>query len=84
MKKHEWREDTDEGVRVVRVSHHAGKWTLQSKLKSADEWTQFPVIDLEDLETLREIIFNKYQRNRLPHEQVLQVEALIEAAKLRG
>ncbi|MDV6030522.1 MAG: hypothetical protein F9B45_10540 [Phycisphaera sp. RhM] len=82
MKKHEWREKTEEGAtRLVTATRHGGKWKLQSRLKSDTEWTQFPVIELEDLETLRELLWNKYQRNRIPHEQVLEIDALIEAAK---
>ena len=85
MKKHEWRENTDEGeVRLVSVSRHAGKWQLQSRLKSDTEWTKFPVIPLDDLESLREIICNKYQRNRVPHSHVVEVDAMIAAAKTRG
>jgi|TARA_B110000495_G_C22755114_1_gene442286 hypothetical protein len=84
MKKHEWRENTEEGgVRLVSVSRHASKWQLQSRLKSDTEWTQFPVIPLDDLESLHEIISNKYQRNRVPYSHVLEVEALIAAAKTR-
>ena len=84
MKKHEWREKTEEGeTRLVRVTHHGRKWKLQSRLKSDTEWTQFPIMPLEDLETLREILWNKYQRNRLPHEHVLEIDAMIKAAKLR-
>lgn len=85
MKKHEWRENTDDGeIRLVTVSRHAGKWQLRSRLKSDAEWTVYPAIPLDDLETLRELLWNKYQRNRLPHDQVLEVDALIEAAKRRG
>ena len=84
MKKHEWRETTDEGaIRLVSVTQHAGKWQLQSRLKSDAEWTKFPVIPLDDLETLREILWKKYQRNRVSHEHVLQVDALIAASKRR-
>jgi len=84
MKKHEWRENTEEGgVRLVSVSRHAGKWQLQSRLKSDTEWTKFPVIPFDDLESLHEIISNKYQRNRVPYSHVLEVEALIAAAKTR-
>jgi hypothetical protein len=82
MKKHEWRETTEEGeTRLVTATRHAGKWQLRSKLKRDTEWTQHPVISLEDLETLHDIVFRKYQRNRLPHEQVLELEAMIEKAK---
>ena len=82
MKKHEWREKTEEGeTRLVTATHHGGKWSLQSRLKSDTEWTQFPVIPLEDLESLREILWNKYQRSRVPHEHVLQIDEMIKAAK---
>ena len=82
MKKHEWREKTEEGeVRLVTASRHAGKWQLQSRLKTETEWTKFPNILLEDLESLHEIIWNKYQRNRLPHEQVLEIDRLIANTK---
>lgn len=85
MKKHEWRETTDEGeTRLVTASRHAGKWQLRSRLKSETEWTEFPVIPLDDLETLHEIISNKYRRQRVPYDQVLEIDALIEAAKLRN
>ena len=84
MKKHEWRETTEEGaIRLVTATRHAGKWQLRSRLKSDLEWTIASVIELEDLETLYEIISKKYQRNRVPHDQVLEIEALIAAAKPR-
>jgi chromosomal replication initiation ATPase DnaA len=84
MKKHEWRETTDEGAtRLVTATRHAGKWQLRSRLKSETEWTHFSAISLDDLETLHEIISNKYRRNRVPHDHVLEIDALIEAAKLR-
>ena len=84
MKKHEWREKTEDGdVRLVTATRHAGKWQLQSRLKTEDEWTQFPKIKLEDLETLLDIIERKYQRNRVPYDQVKEIETLIAAAKPR-
>lgn len=84
MKKHEWREKTEEGeTRLVTATRHAGKWQVQSRLKSENEWTKFPLIELEDLETLLEIIERKYQRNRVPQEHVKEIETLIAAAKSR-
>ncbi len=84
MKKHEWRENTEEGEkRLVTATRHGGKWKLRSRLKSEAEWTEFPVIPLEDLETLHEILSNKYNRKRAPYDHVLEIEALIEAAKSR-
>lgn len=84
MKKHEWREKTEDGeTRLVTATRHAGKWQLQSRLKSEDEWTKFPSIALDDLETLLDVIEKKYQRNRVPHEHVREIETLIAAAKPR-
>jgi len=84
MKKHEWRETTDEGqIRLVRVTRLSNQWKLQSKLKSEDEWTYDSAISLEDLETLRELVANKHQRRRLPYEHLLEVDAMIAAAKRR-
>jgi phosphoglycolate phosphatase-like HAD superfamily hydrolase len=84
MKKHEWREKTDEGeTRLVTATRHAGQWKLRSRLKTDTEWTEFEVISLADVETLYELITNKYQRKRVPYDQVLEVEALLKKAKLR-
>ena len=81
MKKHEWREKTEEGeTRLVTATRHGGKWQLQSRLKSEDEWTRFEKIQLDDLETLLDIISRKYQRNRVPHEHVQEIETMIAAA----
>ena len=82
MKKHEWREKTEEGeTRLVTATRHAGKWKLRSRLKSEPEWTDFPKIELDDLETLHDVISRKYQRNRVPHSHIQEIEALIAAAK---
>lgn len=84
MKKHEWRETTEEGeIRLVTATRHAGKWKLRARLKSEPEWTNFDAIPLDDLETLHEIISKKYQRNRVPHAQILEIETLMAAAKPR-
>ncbi|MFT5301416.1 MAG: hypothetical protein ACI87E_004164 [Mariniblastus sp.] len=84
MKKHEWREKTEEGAtRLVTAIRHAGKWKLRSRLKSEPDWTEFPSIPLDDLETLHDIISKKYQRNRVPFAQVAEIEALIATAKPR-
>ena len=82
MKKHEWREKTEEGeTRLVTATRHGGKWQLRSRLKSELEWTSFPVIELEDLETLHDVLLRKLQRNRVPESHVQEIEALIAARR---
>ena len=77
--RHEWRERTEEGeVRLVRASCFAGKWEISSRLKHEDEYVRIDPPTLEDLEALREKLWAKYQRNRVPYKNIVQVEALIE------
>ncbi|WP_372721459.1 hypothetical protein, partial [Novipirellula sp.] len=64
------------------ATQHGGQWKLRSRLKSETEWTLHPVISLEDLETLYEIVSNKYRRKRAPYNHVLELEKLIAKAKL--
>ena len=81
MTRHEWRERTDEGeLRFVRATRHGGKWSLQSKLKSEEQWTAHDPIPLSDLHSLLAVLQRKYQRRRASYEDVQQVEALIEEA----
>ena len=78
MIKHEWRERTDAGeVRLLRAKHHAGKWTLQARLKSEPDWTTLDPPPVDDLEELREVIDAKYRRGRVPHELLRELDELI-------
>jgi len=82
MSKHEWRENTSEGdIRLVTATRQAGKWKLRARLKSEEDWTLLSVMTLEDLESLREVLWNKYQRRRVPYEHTLEIDALIKAAE---
>lgn len=83
MGRHEWRERTEDGdVRFVRCTRQASAWRFQEKLKSSEDgWMEIDPMPLEDLESLREILFNKYQRRRVPSEQVAEIDAMIKAAE---
>ena len=39
---------------------------------------------VEWLHDLRDVLWNKYQRRRVPHEQVARLDVLIEEAEARG
>ncbi|MCB1228984.1 MAG: hypothetical protein KDN19_01885 [Verrucomicrobiae bacterium] len=82
MHKHEWHEKTEDGdVRYVRACFHAGRWTFEDTLKSEEEWHAHDRLPLGDLEKLRDLIWNKYQRGRVPHGHVKFVDKLIAEAK---
>ena len=56
-----------------------------SRLQRSEEgWTEHDEISLEDLQKMREVLFNKYQRRRLPWEDVVQIDAMIEDVKVAG
>ncbi|MEM8955496.1 MAG: hypothetical protein AAGD22_15185 [Verrucomicrobiota bacterium] len=78
MITHEWRDQTEKGViRFVRAKKYGDHWTLQSRLKSEDHWTNLDPIPRSDLEQLREILFNKYQRRRVPYKDIEHIDALL-------
>ncbi len=79
---HVWKTVTEDGEkREVRAERFAGKWRLQAKLKSEERWTYFDDPSIEDLEQLRDILWRKYQRKRLPHDDVASIDAWV--ARLR-
>ena len=76
--EHVWRETTEEGEkREVRGVKFAARWRIQSKLKSDTVWTYHDKPTLTDLETLRDLIFRKYQRRRASYEDVQAIDRMI-------
>ena len=87
MTKHEWRERDEEGeITYFRAIHHAGRWQYYSTKKTDPEWNAHECLPLaaigpvpEPLEQpLREVLWNKHQRRRLPLKQFEQVDLLLE------
>ncbi|MEC7638329.1 MAG: hypothetical protein ACPHOG_00140 [Verrucomicrobiales bacterium] len=80
MKIHDWKERTDTGEnRLWRATKHGGNWKFMSKLqRSEDEWTTHEKMEIEDLKIFREVLFNKYQRRRIPWEDVVTIDNMIE------
>jgi hypothetical protein len=84
MQKHEWREQTEDGLRFYRAQHHGGNWTMRSQLKGDEEWEEKEELSREDWEKLREIIWNKYQRKRCPWEMVEGIDRRLEDLRKEG
>ena len=74
MQRHEWRERTDEGVRMYRAEYHASHWRMLTQLKGDEEWETREELTHGDWTKLREILFNKYQRKRVPWEFVERID----------
>ena len=76
--QHVWKTTTEDGEkREVRAERFAGHWKFQSKLKSEENWTYFEVPSMEDLLELRDVLWRKYQRKRLPWDDVASIDRMI-------
>ena len=75
---HEWRETIDGRVRIVRASWDARSWSFEETFKDAPEWTVLEKPTLENYEELRDVLWRKYQRNRVPWHMVETVDKIIE------
>lgn len=82
MKKHEWKEVTEDGdTRLVRVINKAGRWSMAVKLKRDEDWEVLDPMPLEKLRALREVLWAKYQRNRVALRSVEEVDQMIARAE---
>ncbi len=76
---HEWH-DQDEAAgerRYFRAEKFGKKWEVKTTLKSAPDWDRLNPVPLDVLETLRAQLQNKYQRRRIPYEDVVAVDKLV-------
>ncbi|PZR74188.1 MAG: hypothetical protein DLM73_08765 [Chthoniobacterales bacterium] len=76
--QHIWKEKNAEGrKREVRVTKFGGVWRFQAKFTDELEWTYYDRPLLGDLQTLRDIVFRKYQRRRASAEDVASIDELL-------
>lgn len=82
---HEWHDrDDDDVLRYVRARLFGGRWTLHARTKDAPEWVELSPPPLDDLHALRDVLWRKYQRKRVPHHHVVALDALIAQREGRG
>ena len=77
MQDHNWRARDEEGVLFFRATHHGKIWELRSQRKGDEGWHRHDPIETEHLETLRDLVYNKYQRGRCGWKLVQQVDKLL-------
>ena len=76
--QHIWKEKDAEGrKREVRVTKFGGVWRFQAKYADEPEWTYYERPLLDDLQTLKDVVFRKYQRRRASAEDVDSIEKLL-------
>jgi hypothetical protein len=76
---HVWKTVGEDGEkREARAERFGGKWRFQAKRRSEAVWTYYDTPSLEDLEELRDILWRKYQRKRLPWDDVASIDKMLE------
>ncbi|MEM9016782.1 MAG: hypothetical protein AAGC68_07190 [Verrucomicrobiota bacterium] len=80
--KHEWHERSADGeMMFFRAILHAGRWEFYSTRKSDPDWETHEMLPLERMEQLRELMWNKHLRRRLPLKHIDQIDAMIEEVR---
>jgi len=77
MQKHQWREATDEGTRFYRAFYHASRWDFATQLKGEEDWDEQYEATQEVWQSLREILWAKYQRKRCTWKIVETVDKVL-------
>lgn len=76
---HEWRaRDEDRVLRFYRAEWDSREWHFFTTTKADPEWYPLPNPQLEHFEALREVLWRKYQRRRLPWRFIEELDALLE------
>jgi hypothetical protein len=75
---HEWRERQEDGrVRIVKAAWDSRVWNFSETYKVLPDWTELPNPSIADYEALRDVLFRKHQRNRVPLRFLEHVDALL-------
>lgn len=82
MKFHEWfeRDEAAGERRYFRAGKFGKNWHVKTTLKSAPDWDDLDPVPRDILEALREQLMNKYQRRRIPYEDVVAIDKMVVAA----
>jgi len=79
MMFHEWH-DHDEAAkerRYFRAGKFGKKWHVKTTLKSDPDWEELEPVPRDILEALRSQLLNKYQRRRIPYEDVVAIDKMV-------
>ena len=59
------------------MTKFGGVWRFQAKYADESEWTYYDRPSMDDMVSLKDIVFRKYQRRRASAEDVASIEKLI-------
>ncbi len=75
---HEWRDREEDGrLRIVRAEWDSKKWTFTETYKDLPDWRTLTSPSLRDYEMLRDVLWRKYQRKRVPWRFIEDLDVLL-------
>ncbi len=81
MTEYEWRERTPDGTRLYWAGRFARAWRIETRLKAEEGWTRLePPFDPAVLVALRDVLWARYQRRKLPFEVVREIDVQLPSA----
>jgi hypothetical protein len=76
---HEWHERGEDGRKLYyRGYWNSRQWALRVLEPDAEEWQDIPQPTPEQWLALRDVLWRKYQRKRLPFKYVERVDEILE------
>jgi hypothetical protein len=77
---HEWHENRAEDgkKRYFRAHWNSRAWTFQKTEPEDEEWLRFENPGVEVWVALRDVVFRKYQRRRVPYRLLQGLDAKLE------
>ena len=77
MQRHEWHETDGEERHSWRADHHGGRWKFSQKPPGEDHWQAIKEPTKDHWLGLREVLWRKYQRNRISYSLIKKIDRLL-------
>lgn len=79
MESHEWKDRDEEGQRrFYRANYQGGRWRiLTTTMKRDPVWDIVENPSTEIWEAVRDVVWKKYQRKRLPWDRVAEIDRML-------
>lgn len=75
---HEWHERRDDGrKRYIRAYWNSRSWEFRKTEPEDEDWVRIEKPPAELWLTLRDVLWRKYQRKKLPYKYVVQVDGVL-------
>ena len=76
---HEWHDRDEDGKRrYVRGYWNSREWQIRVLNKEAEAWQDVPNPSIELWVALRDVLWRKYQRKRLPAKFIQKVDSILD------